>query len=589
MAPVMTPTEPRDPAPAHPAQDPGSTASPTSAETPSEAGAILCVHCGYDLSGLSAGLQCPECGGERAKKSDSGYGNVAGRGLLWTLPNLVASKILAVAAQFILAWMLTQHDFGVYGIALSIVMFVQNFRDGGVRELLIQQPHRYDELCGSAFWLAALVNVAVGLFVGIAGELVGLLYVQTGFLHHRTELSSLVWIMAASVPLSTVSAALGAKMRIDMDFKGLAIMTTGSSFIRYGGQIGLAMAGVGPMSIVIPMVVMVIYENFYTYFHTRARPWARPAEAWRWRGMLRDSKWIVLSTAAMGITNQGYALAAGLFMPASAVGVYFFAVQLLMQVETLIASTLMQIMFPILARLNHDPRRQGEAAIRVTRSLMLLTAPMCLGLVAVYPQLELIFFNGKWADAFWPLAILALAYPLRGVFVCVPSPLVQAQGRFRDYFNMWAFNGAGLVVATALGAFLFRTPEGVAASVGLFMAAACTRSTIRVLREVEVPRVRTLVAMTRVLLWSAAIAAVALVVDMLFTGPWIDHHIPGQLNLLGRNMAYASGVRVFVTGVVFTIIYASLVRLIIPAQIIELLSVIPARLAAPVRRVLRLA
>lgn len=530
---------------------------------------------------------------------------VAGAGATWMLLNVGATKILAIAAQFVLLGVLSKAEFGVYGVALAISMFIQTFRDGGVRELLVQQAHRYRELVGPTFWFALAVNLGVAALLGLAGEGVTrvILLANPRFFEETGPrvLPNVVWIMAASIPLGTLSAVLQARLRIDLRFAAISGLTTLSALFRYSGQIGLALAGFGIYSLVIPMVAVVLVESVHAFLLTRERPWAGPPRPQLWRGIVRTSLWVTLGSLATGVANNGYNLATGLFMTSAAVGVYVTAQQFHMQVEMVIGFTLMQVMFPILARLNADSARQGEAALRVAGVLALFSAPACLGLAVLFPALELILFAGKWAESAAPLAVLALFYPIRAVFVGVPSPLLQAQGRFKDFCLLWSFNGLGLLAAAAAGAAAFGTPTAVAWCIGIVLGALCLASTARVLAQAGIAPARTIAAVLQPLLLALAVALAVHAADRFALSPalarsslapppaptpdWPTTNAPPPPP---QDIRWDQVVRLGVLGPAYALLFVLAARLFAAARLRDTLRALPPRLAAPAGRLLLL-
>lgn len=507
-----------------------------------------------------------------------GYAQVATKGLALTLASVGVNKGFTLVAQLALAILLAPSEYGLYAVAFSISLFIQTFRDGGVRELLTQQPSRYEELEGSLFWLATSINTIVAVGLGIAGEIVARLYVAQGRIHDVPELTTLVWIMAAAVPLGSPTVVLHAKLRIDLNFRALAWFTIISGVVRYGGQIALAFLGMGAMSIVLPTIAVAITETAFCVAATGRKPWKRAVEAARWGGVMRQTIWVVGASTAAGVANSGYMLAVGLFIPQDQLGVYFFAVSLLMQIETLIGQSVVTVLFPIMARMQDDPARQGQAAIRVLRATGLLVAPMSVVLGVLWPAADLIVFKGKWALATTPLLILGFFYPLRTMLVAVPYAALQAQGRFREGFFLWLWNGLGLFLVAGFAAWALRDIDGLSWAVGVFLAVSCVYFTTVVVHRLLVRRREIILSMILVPLIAAGAGVVCVVLDYDLIQPRI--YGPG-MNIdpgAGRlGMVLPAAIRGCILAAVFIGIYLVGVRLLAPGQVREALQVVPGR------------
>jgi O-antigen/teichoic acid export membrane protein len=556
-------------------------------------------------------------------------GRTAARGLSLTLLANVFAKGSALLAQVVLAIFLTKEDFGLYALAISIQMFIQTFRDGGIRDYVVARQDRYRDLIGAAFWMGLTINILLALGLGAAGHLMAALYARGEFGQKALELPLLMWITAVALPLSTFPTVLSIRLRIDLMFGVMARVTVVSSIVRYGSMIALAVGGFGALSFVIPVVIATLAEWVMYAAATSERPWRLPARVRAWGGILRESVWLVLGSSATGITNYGYYLVAAYFISAQTLGVYFFAISLLMQVETLLTAAFQGTMLPVLTRLRDEPRRLGEAGSRLARAIVLTCAPMSLALAAVFPLIDLLIWNGKWAGAALPIAILAAAHPFRCAMASVPHTILQAQARFRDWFFMWFRNGCGLVAAAAAAPFIFGdSAEGLAVCVAVFLAVSSLLSTLLCLRPLGIGaralglRLIRLVLMAVVasVLTTAAerfAIAPALRQDSAWdrpirlltapsetpdgpTTPAADHGVPSQPlpdaspapaspapgpGLMARLAARAmTGLHLALTGLVFASLMFMGTRLLAGREVREILSVLPSRLAAPASR-----
>ena len=520
-------------------------------------------------------------------------GASAARGMGWMFASNLSAKVLTVAAQVVALAVLSQEQMGLFALALAVQMFVQTFRDGGLREWLVSRAERYGELAGITYWLAFTINCAVALLLVAAGWVVGWAY----------DAPELIWLMiisASALPLGTPAVILSAKLRLEHRFKDLARISALSAFARYTSQIVFCLTGFGAMAMVLPIVVNTVVEWWLTIRADRTppRPWSLPAQPSRWRGILIDTLWLILTSSTIGIVNQGYLALSG--FEKAELGQYNTAVLVLMQVETLLTMSIMAVALPVFTRQRDDTPRLASTALRLVRSMALLGAVLCGGAAVTFAHLETAVFGGKWAEVSLPLAILAVAYPLRTILLCVPHCLLQAQHRFRDLFFLWLRNCAGLLIVTLLAGRFWPTPTGLATFVAVYLAATSLLSTTLTLRPLGIAPASTLRACLAALLlaalaaaagWAAAEVATPSVVNLVQTlapaRPLADGLIgppePGRLGLLLQGAALAT-----IAGGVFSGIMATLLRLALPDHLRDLLSVMPARLAGPAGRLLRL-
>lgn len=528
--------------------------------------------------------------------TSAAMGQTVGRGLSVALLSNAGAKGLAIIAQVVLGLCLTLDDFGLFALTLSVQMFIQTFRDGGVRDYLVTRAQDHDRLIGPCFWLAMTINVIVALGLGIAGHIIAAIYVHGDFGARASDLPLLLWLTAIAVPISTIPSVLLAKLRIDLRFEAIAWMTIVKSLVQYAGSIWMALAGFGVLSLVVPLVIATIVEAVMACVLNRAQPWRSAPNVRMWGPVMKDSGWLIASSAACGVSNFGYYLPAGYFVSSATMGAYYFAVSLLMQVETFLTSALQSTMLPVLVRLRNERERFAEAALRLTRSLVLLCTPLTLGLAAVFPLLDALIWNGKFHTSTLVLIVLAVGYPVRAVMVVVPWSVLQAQGRFKELFFMWLRNGIGMALACLVGALWWReSPLGMAIVVSTFLLSSSILSVVVTLRPFG-PRAGVIAwACIKSLSLGVVSMGVALVAEVVIApmlgraSVWMNLEVVLErpekwlsFEMLSL-VTHAAAIGAVVAGV-----YAVLVRMLATKDLRDFLSVAPAKLGGLARRVMLL-
>jgi len=530
---------------------------------------------------------------ESSPVSPKPLGATAGRGLTWLMLGAVSSKSMVIIAQVVLAWMLTANDYGLYAIVMSIAMFVQTFRDGGVRDYLTHHGANYAKLVGPCFWFSLAVNLLVAGVLGAAGEIAGPIYASREAGVNPRQLSDLIWIMAAAVPLGSFVTVLTAKLRVDLRFQAITVWTALSGLVRYGGQIGMAIAGYGVYSLIVPVVAVAVFDAIWLMCATKSIPaLGRPGISF-WPTLFKSSGWIVLGSMGGGIVTNGFFAVIGFFLPLPVVGIIYFASSLLLQIEMLIGQTVLGVMQPVLARLNEDRPRQAQACLRIATTVALVAAPAVIGLALLFPWLDRIVFAGKWVDACIPLAILAPGFFVRTAMVCLPNTLLLAQGFFRQWCIMWLTNCAWVLGATALGSWVAaRVDQHPATIVAAFLSFAlltmCPWQTTRVIAQLGISRRTVLLQTNRALPLAVGIGVATYAAIGLLLQPALEQLMPGRLVISSLNVAASDVVGLLLAGGGFTLAYAIGVRQLYRAQLQDALTVLPQKLSRPIKRLMRL-
>jgi len=493
--------------------------------------------------------------------SRPGLSRAVTHGSFWMMLSAAIQRGASFAAQIVLGWLLSQRDFGVFALAMSVAALAGALRDGGVRQLLIQKQADYDNLLGPMFWMALAFNTLTGVVLAALAPVVA------SALHEPT-LVGLVVILAIAQPLGTPSAILTARLSIDLRFREAGRIAVVSSLVRYLGTIGLAAAGFGPLSFVLPLPLLGIIEWGMACAYTREKPWSRSANPRTWPRMLAEARWIFIGTFGIAALNLGAALTIKPFVSTAVVGVYYFAFQVIVQVGMLLSANILQVLFPAFARINDDPARLSAAASRALRQLMLIAAPMCLGLAATFGPLELLIWHGKWKAAADAVRAIAFLYPAV-IASSVPLALQQAGGSFRSSGLTLVSMGVVSLLGAMVGAMLGGTAVAIAISTGVATGAVSIAVTWATMRRTGVSGREILAAIGPAWLLSCVAFAASYSLD----------------GLLAERGA-PTLIRAVVSGVTFVLVFCAAARLSIPRHVEEALSVMPARIRGPASRLL---
>ncbi len=497
-------------------------------------------------------------------------GGAVGRGMVWMMLNTAIGRVATALAQVALGFLLVPDEFGVAAIAIAVSAFVQVFRDGGCRQLLVQKgPEAYNALVGPVFWMALAFNTGSFLLLCAVAPLVAWVYNDPRFV-------TMLPIIGAYLPLGTVGAVLQARLSIDMRFRAVAQISGAAAVLRQILIVAFALSGMGPLSFVLPMPIVGIFESVATYLVARGKPWRRVPEPGKWRGILRQTIWIVLGTFATAAYNQGEYVALGLLVSKFVVGVYFFSFQIAKQIIVLLMANVHAVLLPALSQLNEEPDRQRAAILRSVRIMMIVAAPTSLIVVVIIePLVRLLWGGQRWMEAVVPIQILSAVLPLN-ILSGIPRTVLMSRGRFRLWSVILLLDACGVILSGVAGAVLSMDRFGIAffqgesndaiaiaACTGLYTAVSTLLYARPALHTVHVA-LRTLVRnFLPALALTAAIAASVLLFDRLALA-----HRPPLL-------------RIIVLSAAFSGLFAVLARLFLERDITQLVMIAPARLRAP--------
>lgn len=492
-----------------------------------------------------------------------------GRGAVAMMLASLFVKGGTLISQFVLGYLLTEREYGIFGIALAWASVLGVMRDLGPRQLLLQKDQAgYRKYSGSVLKLCSLINA------GAAMTLVGIGLV----LADREQEPGLIGpfiALAVSILISTPAAVYRAKLGVDLRYGEIAKLQALSATVRYGSMILLAYMGAGAMAMAIPWALVQLSDAAYGYARTKDKPWQRPARVRLWGALLKSLGWLILGAVGIALLNQSAPSVLKLGgADLAVVGVYVFAAQLVVQLNTLLGNQLQQLLLPALTKLRNEPKRHAAATLRAARIISGVGSGFALLLVVIVEPTEMLLWGGKWEAAAPAAQLMALFFTPRLLVGLFNSALLS-----RSKNRTWAFwtigIGLGLVASAYAAAQLFETAAGYATLVGAYLGLGVFALIASALMGVGVSPMK--LVMGVVVPWSLAVGS----------GAAVYFPLRDAIVLTGHERADAA-IEMAAIGVSFGVLYTLALRLFAKTLLGEMLHVAPGRIRGKLRILLRL-
>ena len=187
---------------------------------------------------------------QRHPPLDGSLSHKVGKGVAWLMIQAVGTKGATNLAQIVLAWMLSERDFGVWSMATTATAFASLAQQAGQREILIQRHAHFDRWANPAFWMALLMGCVGMVAMIVAAPLAALVF------HHELRLIPIIIILAVCAPIDALAVVPSARLQTQMHFRTI-------------GTVGIATA-------VLTMILQVLFAshlcNFGVYSFVLPRP-----------------------------------------------------------------------------------------------------------------------------------------------------------------------------------------------------------------------------------------------------------------------------------------------------------------------------
>jgi PST family polysaccharide transporter len=363
-------------------------------------------------------------------------------GVKWSAAAQGSQQVLHFVTTAVLANLLLPSAFGLMGMALVFIGFLEIFKHLGTATAVIQRKEISEELLSSVFWLNAAFGLLVMLILIGGAPLLATIY-------QEPQVTPLIRVLAVGFLISGLSILQQALFQRNMNFNILAQINVGAELLGSIVAIGAAVAGAGVWSLVAKSLVT---DTIKTISLWGASSW-RPHFLFRW-----DEIWSI-SNYSLNLTghtilkyfanNVDYLLI-GRYLGAEALGYYTLAYRLMLYPSWNISGVIARVTFPAYVQMQDDDERFRDAHKYVSRMIAFVTFPLMLGMMAVASPFVLTLFGEEWAPVIVLLMLLApvgmeqsLGYILESIY--------HAKGR-TDWLLWWGvLSGVLKTVAFIIG------------------------------------------------------------------------------------------------------------------------------------------
>lgn len=388
-------------------------------------------------------------GPERRSPSSRAH---AALNIKWSAVSLIGREGLRFVFALALARIVGPHNYGIVGLALIYIAFIEVFLEQGFQATLIQRSNLAAVETGTVF-LASLVTsvLAAGLTYAAAPAVAR--FFQT------PQLAAVLRILALTLVLRGLAVVPQALVMRSMSFRLLAVSEITAALS--GGISGVVTAALGGRywSLVVQVVV---YDAVALGVLATARGLPRAHAS---RRALREM-W-AFSVKMLGASLLGYGsrnadnFLIGRFLGATQLGYYALAYRVMMLPVQNLGIAVTRVALPSFSLIQADRARLRGQVLAGTRMVALAAAPLAAAVVALAPIAIPSIFGPSWKPAVLPMQILAIAGFLQATMALLPE-IVIACGRPGRYFQYSLLSG--LVVIGSFAAGLHWGVTGVASA-----------------------------------------------------------------------------------------------------------------------------
>lgn len=342
------------------------------------------------------------------------------KGLLWNTIHNLSMKGIQFLLMLFMARLLTPDDYGTVGLLAIFIQLSNTFAESGFSLALVRKQDRTQTDLSTAFYFNIIIGCVCYLAVFLIAPWVAEFY-------EKPILSSLLKVLALTIPISSLSTVLVAMMNYRMEFKKQAIISITHTLVS--GMLGLFMAfmGYGVWSLVGQSLIATTLGTVLCWLFNR---W-HPSMVYSWKSfqeLFGFSSKLLLTRLLDTIYGNVYSIVIGKVYSPATLGHYSRAQNWATMPSTNIVSILNNVSFASLSKIQDDIERLCQVYRKMIKTSAFIVFPLMVGLSAVSRPLIYFTIGEKWQLCAQILQIICFMF----VFMPIQSlsiNLIQAMGR----------------------------------------------------------------------------------------------------------------------------------------------------------------
>lgn len=345
------------------------------------------------------------------------------RGFNWLGGATVLAKIIDFSTIFAVLTFLTKQQVGVASLVISAGMVIEAFDGLGTSDALVQASSVSKRQLDCLFWFIMGVAALVAGATLLAAPWVEMLYGVPGMAVYFIAVAGKQPLVAAAIiPLASLNR--------DLRYERIAVINVASTLAAALTRLGMAALGMGAWALVAGYVASGLYTLIGAML---ARPFLPGLhfDLAEIRPLIRFG----LRAASFNLFEQIFKnidfLLVGWFYGTAPLALYRVAFDVAMEPVMAVGTLINRTALPVFARVSSDRASLTQVLGWSLRRLILLTAPLMVGLILAAGPLTALVHDEQgvsYTAAALPLKLLAGAALLR-VMSQLLTPLMMASGQ----------------------------------------------------------------------------------------------------------------------------------------------------------------
>jgi O-antigen/teichoic acid export membrane protein len=347
-----------------------------------------------------------------------------------------------IVVTAVLARLLSPADYGLAGLAAVYVGLASVFSQFGIGVALVQRPELTPRYVRAGFTATVLIGLLTTALVWITAPIAA---IALG----NAKLTPIIRGLSLTFVLANPSFVAEGISERNLAWRRLMWVEVAAFALGYAlPALVLAFYGFGVWAIVGSSLGQTLVRSV-ALLGLQPHP-KSPRIGPEIRELLHFGSQFTLARMFNYGAGQGDNLVVGRVLGVVPLGYYSRAFKLMMILVTYFATIVTKVLFPIMARLQHDADRLRSTYLTGAAVLALVSAPLGALMVVTAPEIVAVVLGPKWTPCIVPFQILTAGIMFRNVYLMAYC-LDGALGRMRNRTLRDGVYALGVVVGSLIG------------------------------------------------------------------------------------------------------------------------------------------
>lgn len=331
----------------------------------------------------------------------------------WMTTSTVISTIFQFLQVAVLARLLEPSAFGIVSVSTMIISFFSMFTNLGFNNSIIYKQENDKNILSSLYSLNLLLGLSIFIIVYASAPILANLYHEKGLIS-IIKVSSLFFLI---VYFGQIQSIL---MQKELRFQHIAAIDISASIIGLISTLTFAYNGYREYSLIYGQLITQFWKTLVQVY------FGKDLFSPKFRFKYREVK----DHLRFGIYNLGDGIVGflqsnsdnfliGSMLGVKALGYYTLASQLAVYPITRLNPIVLQVAYPIVAKMKEEAAEMKRAYIKILDFLTYINVPLLVGLYITSDTLVPLLYGASWDSTVGLIRILVIA----SFFMCLGHPL----------------------------------------------------------------------------------------------------------------------------------------------------------------------